>query len=323
MPKGKNIANNPQACDNPPKPTEGVPASAFQFDQKKHQGMYETADIPPAHMSMVEHLVAIIRIFDQWAEAAKGGDDKAVMALCLAAKQAAAGLEIAGEDNVRKHAQTQASWPVLMMPDSRAWRISTEAYLKRIGVGKASRHGASSGHLVKTPSEIKDVAGLLFRFADLSGSMVSYATTGSAMKEAVIVGPAEVREKVHRMGKYLLNWAALLSHQLRLIHAHLCRILEVSPKGGIKEFAHIADRCSRLGPLSKENFKEWFAQCQAILVQLTDDKFFLPGAKLRNHGSAKARQRICEDGTERDSAYRDGILLNLKEAMRSFVEIPR
>lgn len=282
-----------------------------------------TADLSDEDLLMMEQQIAIAGVFEKWRTSAAAGNTKAVAALCLAAKHALMGLEAAGEQNVKPHATTQSSWPVLMIPKSRAARLESEAYLKRIGVGSMSRRGASSLHLVKTPREIKDVAALLFRFVELAGAAVQHRNIGNLIKTAVIVGAPEVENKNRRLGNYLEKWGQLELIQLKHLLNDLHRILELPPsKRDMEDFREIAIQSAQLPEIREDTFNEWFQVCQKVLV-LIHEGFFLPGAKLRGNGQARAKKHLNSEGRENDSAYRDGILLNLKDALRTFVGLSR
>lgn len=282
-----------------------------------------TAGLTEKDLQMAEEEVVIARVLEKWRMSAQAGDSKAVGALCFAAKHALMGLEDAGEKNVKTHAATQASWPVLHIPNSRASKLKTEAYVKRIGVGSMAPLGASSHAVVKTPREIKDVAALLFRFVQLARSAMLHRNIGAALKDAVLVGMPDAENKSRRLGNYLDRWGQLEIIQLNHLLSDLHRILELPPPTrDIEEFREIGIQSAKLGEVGEDSFKDWFKACQEVLV-LIDKDFYLPGAKLREYGHARARKHLKLDGEETDSAYREGILVNLRDALRSFVGLPR
>jgi hypothetical protein len=302
--------------DSPPsKPPRDINKILEQFDL--------TADLTEKDLQMAEEEVAIARVLEKWRMSAQAGDAKAVAALCFVAKHALMGLEAAGEENVRMHAATQASWPVLHIPNSRASKLQTEAYVQRIGVGSMSALGASSHPLMKTPRQIKDVAALLFRIVQLARSAWLYRTIGAALKSAVVVGMPDAANKSRRLGDYLDRWGQLEILQLNHLLSDLHRILELPPPTrDTEEFREIGIQSAKLGEVGEDSFAEWFKACQEVLV-LIDKNFYLPGAKLREYGQARARKHLKLDGEETDSAYREGILVNLRDALRSFVGLPR
>lgn len=307
-----------------PQKDSDSPATATRQDISRILREHDvTSDLTDDDLRMMEEQVAIARIFERWGRAASGGNAKAVAALHFSAKHAIMSLETAGEKNLKPFAMNEPSWPVLLMPNSRAAKLDREALLERLGVGSEPRPTSSSQHVVKTPRDIKNVAALLLRFVQLAAAAIQHGNVGRLLKEAVVVGAPEA-EKSRRFGAYLEQWAHLETLQLRHLLNDLHQALElpIPPTLEVKIFSEVALRAAQLPELGENTFPDWFEQCRNVLVKI-DEGFFLPGAKLREYGRSYARNHPNADGEETDGGYREGILLSLKDALRSVIDLPR